>query len=30
MVDRIGEEILDAFLLENVGDRWPGLHRRFP
>ncbi len=30
MIDRIGEEIFDAFLLENVGDRWPGLHRRFP
>jgi hypothetical protein len=30
MVDRIGEEVFDAFLLENVGDRWPGLHLVLP
>jgi hypothetical protein len=31
MIDRISEEVFDAFLLENVGDRWPGLHgRSFP
>ena len=30
MIDRIGEEILDAFLLQNFGDRRTGLHLRSP